>query len=191
MTQSAIQKLSDLESWLASYQIDFGSWGRGDAKSVDDLLVEIKAGDSKLCNAMRVVEVAIILIKNGGAFLIESEQRLSDNRIRKRSWPPSEKLQMNETPLDAAKRCLFEELEISNEQQFQINPASKTKVEIKNSASYPGLSTEYHLHVFNATVEGLPKTPFVTQENSLSQDKVVTCHYWTWGELPADFAFAI
>ncbi len=187
LTQKAIRDMNELKSWLASHKIDFSAWGSGAAKSLEDLYREVQKGDSTLQAARRIVNVAIVIIQSGENYLIESKQEFADNRSRKRHWPPSEKLQIGERPEEAAKRCLFEELGLRDDQIDSVIQKSEPIVEEKPSMSYPGLKTEYHLHVIEAKVSGLPQREFKTKEEPFSNDQLVKWHTWKWGDLPSKF----
>lgn len=187
MTQKVIRDMNELKDWLASHKIDFSTWGSGAAKSLDDLLREVQKGDSKLQAAKRIVDVAVVIIKSGEKFLIESKQEFSDCRTRDRHWPPSEKLQIDEDAESAAERCLLEELGLRNDQINSVKRMSQPIVEEKQSSSYPGLLTEYRLHVIEANVNGLPQREFKTREEPFSNDQLVRWHTWKWGDLPSNF----
>ena len=186
MSQKAVSTLHELETWLIEQNIDLSNWGRGSAKSVCDLLREITTGDSKIISnpARRQVEVAVVVIQDGDKYLIEHEQVMSDSRIRVRNWPPSEKLQQNEPVLDAVKRCLREELGVNHSQIGMIRILSTPTTERKPSPSYPGLETEYTLHLAYANVRGLPQKSFETHELSHSGSGTVNLHRWVWREMP-------
>lgn len=50
-------------------------------------------------------------------------------------------------------------------------------VEIVDSPSFPGLTTQYRLQQMSAIVRGLPSAPFTTEEKDKGTTKV---HSWEW-----------
>lgn len=188
LTQQMIHNMSDLKNWLAEHKIDFSRWGIGSAKSVQDLFREIEKGDTKLVATKRLVEVAVIIIRSGEKFLVETKQEFSDNRTRMRSWPPSEKFSLTEGVEAAARRCLFEELALRKDQIKSVKVQPNSIIQEKKSSSYPGLVTRYKLHIIEADVSGLPMCEFSTQEAEVSQDQIVKWHFWDWGDLPPLFS---
>lgn len=107
----------------------------------------------------------------------------------------------NETPEAAVYRAVREELgqiikgsvgDSENESVVRIVPGSyRTKLEERNSASYPGLPACYVLHSVDAVVEGLPEGEFCTEEEEHREceenQRAVACeavsvkkHYWEW-----------
>ena len=191
MNQKVIQNLNELMEWLSRHKIDFSKWGSGATKSLEDLLEEVQIGDTKLRTAKRIVEVAVVLIRSGEKYLIETKQVFADNRVRHRNWPPSEKLQLGESPEGAANRCLFEELGLRSDQIQSMQRKNGPLIEEGDSTSYPGLCTEYRLHIFEANVSGLPQREFETKEETSSSDDLVKWHTWSWGSLPLNIKQAL
>ena len=188
LTQQIIKSLGDLRGWLTKNQIDSSEWGKGVTKTIHDLWREIEIGDARLGSGGRVVDVAVVIIRSGEKVLIETKQTLSGDRTRQRQWPPSEKFQTNENAKMAALRCLQEELRLEDKQIKSIKPTLPPIVESAPSPSYPGLNTQYHLHLVEAEVTGLPQREFTTEELPESHDGFVKWHSWKWGDLPANFA---
>jgi hypothetical protein len=133
--QVKIRNLDQLKAWLAARDIDASHWGRGAAKTIEDLWQEILNGETLLQDVppLRIIPVARIIIRKGNKILIEVEQEFEDNRVRSRNFPPSEKLKRDETYIDAAKRCLKEELGIDskNFENYHFNlPTSPTGIRL-------------------------------------------------------------
>ncbi len=172
----------ELKSWLTTKGINWSHWGAGQAKSVEHLWAEIEAGESQLEDnpPLRRVWIVNLIIRRGDKILVESAQEFGDKQQRQRNLPPAEKLKPGENYLQAAWRCLQEEL--------QINPAAITLLadtpelqrQTRESPSYPGLPTEYQLYQVEVAVEGLPETAFSTAESLHEDGDPVQNHYWIW-----------
>ncbi len=110
--------------------------------------------------------------------LIEVEQELNDKRIRPRNSLPSEKMKAGESYLQAASRCLKEELELEAT-DIELVPSTYHQEKKENaSPSYPGLCTHYILHLIEARITSLPSTDFWTAESDSTT--LVQRHHWAW-----------
>lgn len=171
-----------LDDWLRSQSINTSQWGTGIAKSTDDLWHEIVVGESLLQfdPLLRIVQVASVLVTQGGRQLIESVQIFRDGRKRYPQRLPSEKMKPNETPEAAAIRCLHEEVAWPRLMLLSQPQLINTQTRLADSPSYPGLTSEFTLHTVKVEVQGLPRSDFVTI-NQASQDPVASFH-WRWIE---------
>lgn len=179
---SAFASAQALVAWLVAQGIDISQWGRGDAKAVAHLWHELRHGDTRIQAAppLRLVDVAQILIRRGDAVLVESIQEFGDGQRRFRSQPPAEKMRRRETYLDAARRCLQEELGIAP-QQATFDAATYRQIEVTgDSPSYPGLPTRYTFHRMEAAVSGLPESDFWRENVSEHDGDPVVRHFWSW-----------
>ncbi|PKO07129.1 MAG: hypothetical protein CVU41_03405 [Chloroflexi bacterium HGW-Chloroflexi-3] len=178
--------VESLRQWLLTQSFDLDSWNRGQAKSVDHLFEEINNRESsiQLKPPLRVVNVVQVLISHEGKFLLELEQELDDKRTRKRSIPPSEKMKPGENCLDAAKRCLLEELQIPDNDVEILSECCKAIYQYRNSRSYPGLRTKYCIYRVKVIVKNLPEEGFWTEEKTNHAEKeIIRRFYWGWGYL--------
>ncbi len=176
------QTIDELRSWLVSNGIDICRWGRGTAKTVENLWDEISSGESRLQAdpALRIIPVTQVIVRKGNDILIEAEQEFVDNRRRRRNHPPSEKMRRGEHFVDAAIRCLQEELGLDY-QDIEIAPSTYRQIQRESeSLSYPGLWTRYIFHIVEAKVNGLPNTDFWTFETGENEKDAVKKHYWVW-----------
>jgi hypothetical protein len=98
--------------------------------------------------------------------------------------PPTEKIKPGENPVEAAIRCLQEELEVSPSQVRILSGAVAPEQTLQESPSYPGLATNYIRYKVEARVKGLPRRPFSTTEAAHDDGDPVKNHQWLWG--PAD-----
>lgn len=169
----------DLRRWLAGQGVDLAIWGQGDHKSVDHLWEEITQGETQIQEnpPLRLVDVVQVVVRRGGRALVEREQELASGRRRERNRPPSEKMQPGESYLEAALRCLREELGVRRVDVDLLHDTYRREQTEGPSPSYPGLRTRYTFHVVEARVDGLPDGDFSTPEST--GDPVET-HHWTW-----------
>ncbi len=176
------QSLAELKVWLVSRGINLSLWNRDSAKSVTDLWQELTTGEIQLQDMppLRIVPVVLVIIRDGDKVLIELEQELDDNRIRPRNSLPSEKMQTGESYLEAATRCLKEELALGPANFELITSTYRRKEEENESPSYPGLCTRYIFHIIEVRVSGLPTTDFWTAESPQHQNAPVKRHHWAW-----------
>ena len=138
--------------------------------------------------AQRGAQEFLDAVQGGVAILIDSEQIFKDGRCRKRNIPPSEKMLPGETFVDAAQRCLVEELHIKP-QNITIYPEThKMRQERRDSYSYPGLPSLYTIHSVEVAVRGIPQQDFRTFELNNPGEGVVREHRWAWQSPPPELA---
>jgi hypothetical protein len=154
--------INELIIWLNDHNIDTSLWGEGNAKSVIHLWDEIASGEIVLLEnpPRRIVNVVQVVIRRERQVLLEAEQIMENGSRRFRNQPPSEKFKPGESYLEAASRCLQEELGVASEAIYLLPSSYCLRRELLDSYSYPGLLTEYTFHMVEAEVAGLPKEPF-------------------------------
>lgn len=146
----------ELVSLLEKYKIDVSLFGKNKAKSLDDLLVEIRQGETVLVEKneqlFRELSVARVNVfaktkEDLRIQLIEDYQILNNGQIRRRKKKTSvsEKLKKGESPLSAMRRGLLEELGI---RRFKFISKPSFDTEIVQSPSYPGVLSKYIFHDF-------------------------------------------
>ena len=172
----------DLRRWLATEGIDLAVWGHGDHKSVEHLWEEIVRGETQIQTdpPLRLVDVVQVIVRRGGQALIETGQDLTGGRRRRRNRPPSEKMQPGESYLEAALRCLREELGVKRSDVDLLHDTYRRKRTEGPSPSYPGLRTRYTFHAVEARVKGLPDGDFSTPEKTAEPGDPVEAHHWSW-----------
>ena len=176
----------DLENWLIRHGIELNQWGYYHAKSVSNLMKEIQEGDCIIQHdpLLRIIHVVQVLIFKDKWILTELEQELSDLRQRKRNIPPSEKMKPDENCLLAAKRCLEEELQITEDRITLLSKDCKPVIRYRYSKSYPGLRSKYYVYRVHAQVNGLPEDNFWSEEKiSGDHQQSVRRHYWGWTQM--------
>ncbi|MBP6016460.1 MAG: NUDIX domain-containing protein [Candidatus Promineofilum sp.] len=181
MARSEFQTPAELAAWLAAKGIDTSGWGVVASKGLADLWSEYTSGEATFQDEppLRLIEVAETIIRRGDTVLIELEQEFDDGRRRARLVPPSEKMKPGEDPRVTALRCLREELGLA-EGDVVMGESYVTSEGIADAPSYPGLSTRYIFHTFEATADGLPDEDFYL-ENTATGDPVRR-HLWGWRE---------
>jgi hypothetical protein len=172
----------ELAEWLQMQKVDISQWGEGNAKAVADLWLELVQGESilELDPVRRRVEVVRVLIWQDGRLLLEIEQLLENGRSRHRHRPPSEKLKPGESYLSAARRCLHEELGLTDD-QFHLHLDSHRRHETAEiSPSYPHLLTGYTFHDIEVESDYLPSYAFWRNNIARTQGDPVQRHLWDW-----------
>jgi ADP-ribose pyrophosphatase YjhB (NUDIX family) len=171
-----------LQSWLTQNGIDSSFWGTGNTKSITHLWHEIHEGEVNLQEdpPLRVVNVVQVIIRQGDRILLEAEQEFGDGQRRFRNQPPSEKIKPEETYIDAALRCLREELGLEEQQITLVTASHKVLQTFAQSFSYPGLPSQYTFHTVEAAVSGLPDTDFWRENRAPGRGDPVIRHRWAW-----------
>lgn len=182
------KNVSELEAWLTASGIDTTGWGTGGAKTVENLWSELAEGESELHAAppRRLVRIVSVNICRGRRTLVEVGQAFGENQYRYRDMPPTEKLKPGEKPVEAAIRCVQEELEASPDRVTILSTAAEPEQTIQESQSYPGLTTQYIRYQVEAKVTGLPRQPFSTLEAAHDDGDPVKSHQWRWKPLAAE-----
>ena len=158
-------------------RLDLSKWGRGGAKTVEDLLEEVRAGETTLTEggpgggvARSVSVLSIRVSREDGAVLTEARQRFPDGRERRREDTyVAEKLLPGEAWQDGVRRGVQEELgsAVPDGQSLEVDvdAASYARSETSRvSSSYPGLMSHYVCHEVAARVRPLPQEDFETRE---------------------------
>ncbi len=177
-----------LASWLQAQGINTASWGQGAAKSVADLWQEVQHAESTFYDEAplhRVRVVELLVLDDSNRQLIEAAQTLVTGQVRHRNRPPSEKMHPTEDPFTAARRCLIEELGVEVS-AIRIEPTQSIgeRQEYIESASYPGLATEFTFYRVTAQVHHLPTTAFTTRNAAHAHGDPVVAHEWHWQAYP-------
>lgn len=172
----------DLEVWLTQRGLPMDLWGRAGAKRVEDLHTELQNGDSTLLDEppRRYVAFIQLLIEANGLYLYEARQILASGAVRERATLPAEKLKPGESWVDAARRCLSEELGLGPGAVYEVVRVDPYRQEEAESPSYPGLQTAYVVRRAQVAAQGLPRTAFSTMEASTDGDPSVSQHFWEW-----------
>ena len=169
-------------------------------KSIDDLLKEIENGETVLTehetthddgtvklSCIRRVSVVVVEITSKSKpnkKLVEYEQTLPSGLARKRERFLSEKIMSGkgETPLEAAKRGIREELgdALSPNAVINIDETSLRSLPLSSkpsfSQSYKALPTRYRFYEVNCEIDGLAED----MDEFTSTEKCGTKAVWKW-----------
>ncbi len=182
------ENVTELETWLADNGIDISCWGTGGAKTVENLWSELAQGESELHAdpPRRLVRIVSVNICRGKRKLVEVGQVFGENQYRYRDMPPTEKLKPGEQPVEAAVRCLQEELEADPGRVTILSATAEPEQNMQDSQSYPGLTTHYIRYHVEAKVAGLPRRSFSTLEAAHDDGDPVKSHQWRWKPLATE-----
>lgn len=180
------ETITELETWLTVNGIDTSCWATGGAKTVENLWSELAEGESELHAdpPRRQVRIVSVTICRGRRTLVEVGQAFGENQYRYRDMPPTEKLKPGEQPVEAAIRCLQEELEANPDRVTILSAAAEPERSMQDSQSYPGLTTHYIRYYVEAKVAGLPRRSFSTLEAAHDDGDPVKSHQWRWKPMP-------
>ena len=180
------ERVEELVDWLTTSGVDTTAWDKGTSKSVANLWDEYVQGELifQISPPLRIVEVVQILIRRSGLFLLEMEQEFVNGRRRSRELPPSEKIKPGENCVEAAYRCLHEELGLNRNQISIIEPGTSKRDREVDSLSYPGLYTRYTIHDVHAEVRGLPDGDFWRENVATKDGDPIRRHLWAWRKRP-------
>ncbi len=157
MKMMTLEQLTEL---LLSHNVEIEAFGTGSAKTLAHLLKEVQSGetvledngDGRLMRRVSVLGINVFAEHDGVRLrLIEDRQVFNDQRVRSRSLSTSigEKLQPDEDVALAVGRALQEELSIS---AFTVLTHPQKRTEIKESPSYPGISSTYTTYEVNVLI---------------------------------------
>jgi hypothetical protein len=161
--------------------LPISDYGRGEAKSFQQLLDEIKKGEIEIIwqsnQPIRLLSIVLIKVCYQDKILFEDRQEFADGRVRHRGIEGiSEKLLPQEEPDKAVYRALQEELGFHLEElrnlsvAFLAQEASK-----KESPSYPGLESHYDIYKYKTYI---PDSLYKPEYVELNQDSRKTYFIW-------------
>uniref|UniRef100_A0A7S0VMD8 Nudix hydrolase domain-containing protein n=1 Tax=Hemiselmis tepida TaxID=464990 RepID=A0A7S0VMD8_9CRYP len=176
--------------YLQRHGVDTSEWGTGLARTPRDLAKEIRRGESVLADGKRVIYVVKVGIRDGDWDLYESRQHILKNgSIKERNRCLSEKFGPRETPLEAARRGIREELNdvvgdypVVSFREPRGGKGDLTFVAEGYSSSFPGLKTRYHFFKVDCEVGGLRRD--VTGTNFVTDEGKGRLHEWEWRRTP-------
>lgn len=179
------QRIEQLTAFLQQHSIDTKLWGEGATKTVELLMEELDKGEAQLTvteegNLLRVLNSLCVNIlhrtSDGKIFILEEErQEFQNGQSRKRVYlngSVAGKIEGGETPEEAARRELLEELKIPFDGPLELEA---TTVSLRESQSYPGLTTQYNLSIFGME---MPAENFMPEGYIEVQDRVTTFFEW-------------
>lgn len=147
-----------LASQLDDYAIPVQLWGEGGAKTIEDLRRELGAGESSLIvtehgelrRQIRALAINVYYPQGNGSWLrlVEASQQFEDGRrrVRRHNTSLGEKLVENEAADETALfRVINEELGVDDKGVAAWEHV-KDVHQLRESDSFPGLTTDYLLH---------------------------------------------
>lgn len=143
-----------VSSQLLLQFLDPAAYGKGNAKTWDQLIEEVESGDCTIELRGDVVVRTVQLVSTDvyapdGDRLFEAAQKFTSGRTRHRNrYGIAEKLKANETVLEGFYRGLQEELKLDSLNVLKSIIDFKPYSSFRESDSYPGLTCEYT--VYNA-----------------------------------------
>jgi len=155
-------RIAELAETLKMHGIDVLAWGKGKAKTVEQLYNEIAVGETQLIEGADQALFREVIVAKGEVTyldaagvthrLIEQKQVFTDGRKRTRELDTaiSEKMKFGENPDESIIRGVEEELGISG----PITATSDVvREQLEDSPSYPGLQTRYRLHYYRIVLD--------------------------------------
>ena len=178
----AFDSADALRNYLSQHNFYTGEWGRGQAKTAEDLLSELNNAESTLVlgedgsvlRCLRVVRMRLQRPESDN-FLIEAKNILMDGRERAHGRMPGVTMEVNEAWRDAAIRGAREKL--GNEMEVSYAKLLHTTDEVKPSASYPELLSRYTFYEVELRIPGLPSTSF---ETTVQRGDKTQQRFWEW-----------
>lgn len=157
-----VKSLKALRSLLKRHGVNYADWGTGYTKTIQDLMKEIRLGESvlivrrgKLIRQVQHGQVKITCVIDGVPHkLVETRQVFANGSVRPREGDRSlsEKVQTGESPKEAVVRGIGEELGIvgfTGEGLIKDPKNPHPRKRFKDSAvSFPGLAVEHIEFIF-------------------------------------------
>lgn len=171
-----------LEIVLRAFEIPIETWGKGNAKTVDDLLKELRLGESYLRigpGLARVTRLVRIQIKDDttGRCLMEVSQTLPNGQTRTRHCLPGGKVRGDEDPEKAMFRELHEELRLCKEELISHSKV-ESHFEEQVSPSFPGLPSILEVHLFSLKIAS--EHWLLDEDQCFIKEEDGTSHVFRW-----------
>ena len=155
-----VMSLEELGDFLNEAGVSTEEWGQGDSKTVKHLLDEVNSGeavlemiDGTLTRKTRVVRSHIYYIIDDDVWRLQEVRQVfkSDGRVRTRKLGQAvgEKMRDDETPEEAMKRGIYEELGVGGDLYFVREDEHFRR---SPSLSYPGVVTDQTTYDFRTTL---------------------------------------
>lgn len=182
-----VKSLKSLRSLLKRHGVNYADWGTGYTKTLQDLMKEIRLGESvlmvkrgKLVRQVRHAQVNITCVIDGVLHKLVEERQVFANgaeRPREGGRSVSEKIQAGESPKAAAIRCIGEELGLLTfTGEGLVRDPNRPRKRRKNSAvSYPGLAVEHIEIMFSWLMDMLSE--FFSHTGYIERQKRKTTYF--------------
>jgi ADP-ribose pyrophosphatase YjhB (NUDIX family) len=145
---------------LEEHNIDTSQFGKGEAKTLDFFVAELRSGDARLLldatehkKLVRTVNIVLLRLRSpGGLLLVETEETYSDGRHRGTLRLPGTKKEPHENMRQTVERIAQEVLSISIQAiKLDLLNAERFEEEMY-SPSYPGVRTVYRKEIVEGVV---------------------------------------
>lgn len=164
--------LDNIREVLVAAGIPVGRWGKGTAKSLQDLFTEIKKGESHITitgkGVVRVVNVVNALIVSERGILLEKMQVLPNGSKKIRMTVPGGKVAQDELAESALRRELNEELGVFYEDMNARVVEVRQNRDSRPSRSFPGLFTDYCITQYS--VRPSPQSAIIKKDRIRQKD---------------------
>lgn len=161
--QQRILSPREISELLETYDISIASWGKGTARSFLELVAyhENDQLSFRPENSQMMIDVNVVVVlvfyqsRSGWLELYEDYQEFPGGRILRRPGYDGigETMKRFETPHEAAKRCLAEELNFHEPGLYQLSQSYEVKHRpVVPSEKWPGLLASYHRHIFECFI---------------------------------------
>jgi len=152
----------EVEKMLVEHGIDVKLFGRGEAKTLEQLASEVQSGSAKLMldatehkKLVRVVDIVLLRLRPSGdenRLLIETGEVYPDGRRSTRCQLPGTKKEPHENVVNVAERLVKGMLHMDDcEVTFDYENQDVWEAELE-SPSFPGVHTIYRKAVVEATI---------------------------------------
>lgn len=193
-TQSPEERLGEMVTLLQQHGIPVESWnGTGGTKTPEDLFHELEEGETtleiiegKVLRTVNVVAVDITHTDTDGTVwkLWEARQvSKKDGSVKTRPdlrGAVAEKMKATENPQEAALRGASEELGIGA--GLSVTD-SELVTELKPTKTYPGLDTQYNIHVVHAEMSSDAFRPNNEEGYAYKEEQASKTTYFVWDEV--------
>mmetsp|Transcript_98894 Transcript_98894/g.284035 ORF Transcript_98894/g.284035 Transcript_98894/m.284035 type:complete len:778 (-) Transcript_98894:330-2663(-) len=154
----------NIKQMLTNHSIVTENFGKGQAKTFDEFVSEIKQGQARLMldaskhkNVVRVVDVILLRIGHGSGankkYLTIQAEKYADGRMRPDIYQLAGSKKMPyENGIQAAHRTVSERLNMSDAQVIFDFVGKECFEEDESSPSYPGVQTVYRKEIFEGEV---------------------------------------
>mmetsp|Transcript_83129 Transcript_83129/g.243732 ORF Transcript_83129/g.243732 Transcript_83129/m.243732 type:complete len:779 (-) Transcript_83129:93-2429(-) len=158
-----------VDGMLCEHSVDTAEFGRGEAKSLDQLAAEVRTGEARLMldaadykKLVRVVDVVLIRLSwmntdtQACLLLIEKGEKYPDGRRRDIARLPGTKRRPWESVREAAQRLLSELLTMGDcNVDFNLEETEVFQEELE-SPSFPGVMTVYRKEIVPCVLQPMP-----------------------------------
>lgn len=171
-------KINELTETLRRHGINTQKFGKGKAKTLEELLEEINTGESTLSVSttgqlerhLRTLAINVKYRDARGRVLVlhEASRKSHDGRDlnRKTQHSVTEKLHADEKAGHSSlERALREELGITDPKSYKITNQQAPKIVTRKSDSYPGLLTKNELHEFTVWLDKMVFKPQYAEDD--------------------------